>query len=123
MKCVLLIVVLAAVVGRGSSLLTTADPHDAASGATEETPLHHDNDTTPEEHLMNGTEHGNDTEHEGEHDEVHRYQIAHFDFHAVASPFVVSIWIVIASAAKIGEEPLSDSAHCSVLCQLVTHYD
>ncbi|ELT87433.1 hypothetical protein CAPTEDRAFT_97875 [Capitella teleta] len=34
--------------------------------------------------------------------QVQRYKIAEFDFHTVAQPFVISIWIVVASAAKIG---------------------
>ena len=58
----------------------------------------------------NGTHHGtedlanNGTEgHEGNETEVERYQIAKLDFEGVAQPYIISLWIVIASAAKIGE--------------------
>ena len=60
----------------------------------------------------NGSEgHGNDTE---GHHEVHRYQVAHLDFQNVAMPFIVSIWIVFASASKMGKKPTKYSPICNI---------
>ena len=45
--------------------------------------------------------HENDSDHESHHKE-HRYSVATFDFSHVATPFIISVWILFASLAKIG---------------------
>jgi len=36
-------------------------------------------------------------------DSKHRYHIASFDFSYVSAPFIMSLWIVLSSVAKIGQ--------------------
>lgn len=33
-----------------------------------------------------------------------RYAVASFDFHHVATPYIISLWIIIVGLAKIGEQ-------------------
>jgi len=36
-------------------------------------------------------------------DRQHRYHVASFDFRYVSAPFIVSLWIVLSTVAKIGQ--------------------
>lgn len=36
-----------------------------------------------------------------------RYAVASFDFHHVATPYIISLWIIIVGLAKIGKDLLT----------------
>jgi len=64
----------------------------------------------------------NDTEHEVESHEIHRYHVAKVDFGRVADPFIITGWILLASIAKIGKPDTTlpficanQNNHCSML--------
>ncbi|CAH1779096.1 unnamed protein product [Owenia fusiformis] len=78
---------------------TTNDPHGTTTDTSGITSDHHG--TTPESHR---TTHG-DTTHS---DEAHggsghgRYPVVTFNFEHVAAPYVIALWVLLASLAKIG---------------------
>jgi hypothetical protein len=46
----------------------------------------------------NITQHGNKTEGHG-----HKIKVAKFDFQNIATPFIVTVWVLLASLLKVGE--------------------
>ncbi|CAN8024207.1 unnamed protein product [Ixodes persulcatus] len=52
----------------------------------------------------------------GKGSEVQRFQVAKVDFHHVATPFIISVWIIIAGFAKIeGSGGVTPSAEVSIV--------
>ncbi|KAK8784231.1 hypothetical protein V5799_009406 [Amblyomma americanum] len=47
-----------------------------------------------------------------------RFQVAKVDFHHVATPFIISVWIIIAGFAKIGAY-LPETPVCTVLSRYI----
>lgn len=56
-------------------------------------------------------------EHDGGHKVVERYPITTTDFGRVETPFIIGIWILFASIAKIGE-----LHHTQIVCTMVWLY-
>lgn len=50
----------------------------------------------------NAEKHGNDT-HSDKHLEPHKIKVAKFDFDNIATPFVVVLWVLLASLLKLGK--------------------
>jgi hypothetical protein len=48
----------------------------------------------------NITQHGNKTEGHGH---GHKIKVAKFDFQNIATPFIVTVWVLLASLLKVGE--------------------
>ena len=58
----------------------------------------HEDDSNGTEHHGNGSDHGNGTHHGHK---VERFKVATIDFERVSVPFIISVWVVFASVAKI----------------------
>lgn len=106
LEMLFLLLVLGIIGARGNSGSTNDQaPVPAVHDDLEEAPVEGVNGSTnsPVEHteVVHEGDHGNTT-HTGKH-HVERYHVAVFDFENVAAPFLISLWIVLASAAKMGE--------------------
>lgn len=59
--------------------------------------------TKSEAHKPKGRVAGNNTSTPGDGHKDHRFHVVAWDFAHVAAPYIVSVWLVFASLAKIGE--------------------
>ncbi len=71
------------------------DGSDTAAGEE-----HEDAEPGGEEKPYNSTNH---TRTDDAQPTVERYPVAMFDFHKVATPLIISIWVIFASLAKLGK--------------------
>lgn len=53
------------------------------------------------EGYTNSTSHGNQTKTE-DHPAGHKIKVAKFDFKYIATPFIVTVWVLLASLLKVG---------------------
>ncbi|XP_064466459.1 sodium/hydrogen exchanger 3-like [Ornithodoros turicata] len=74
----------------------------ASRGHQEAVPPDPDDHTTDEVIVEPVHTHGSGSLSRQSHGAIQRFQVAKVDFHHVATPFIISVWIIIAGFAKIG---------------------